>query len=363
MTSKCNPRFAIIMTLLAPAILAQPAKAVDMSPELKALVAAAAKEGEVNVSWGASTLGGPNGAKLYQEQIKKTYGVDLKVNWTPGPSMPNMGNQVAMRFANGLPAPTDVYMGFSRNYAVLKKHKLFLSAPWRKFLPGRITDEIVEQDNTLVKMISTTVGYTYNTKLAPSVPARIADFLKPEWKGKVATTPYAAGFDQMAAKEGWGPDRTIDYAKKLTNQLAGFIRCSDSERLSSGEFLALIFDCSGDSMAQAIEKGAPLKRVISIEVPIVSYFYLSVPKNSKNPNAAQLLIVHLSSSQGQAAIRKLTSGEVHLYPDSELGKELKTLEKQHSVKFVNADVEWQLANKAGNAAQRATRKILRSARK
>ena len=39
--------------------MAAPAVAANLSPELKALAAAADKEGEILVMWSASTMGGP----------------------------------------------------------------------------------------------------------------------------------------------------------------------------------------------------------------------------------------------------------------------------------------------------------------
>lgn len=339
------------------------AAAAEMTPALKELIAAAAKEGRVNISWGSNSLGGPVGAKRFEEGMQKAYGVDIKVSWSPGPSMPNMGNQIAMRQANGLPSPTDVYLGFSRNYGTLLKHKLFLSAPWKSYAPDRLTDAVVEQNNTLVKVVSATLGFSYNAKLAPFPPTKITDFLRPEWKGKIATTPYGAGFDQLAGKDVWGAKRTIAFAKKLTNQVGGFLRCSDSERLSSGEFLALIFDCSGDSMKQAARHGAPLKRVIAADAPIVSYFYLSVPKNSGHPSAAKLYITFALSRAGQKIIWEEAASDLHLLPGSHVGEEIAAVEKAQGIKFVNSDVAWQIANKKGNAAQRQARKILRQARK
>ena len=39
-------------------------------------------------------------------------------------------------------------------------------------------------------------------------PTTLADFLRPEWKGKIASTPYSAGFDVLYAADVWGKERT-----------------------------------------------------------------------------------------------------------------------------------------------------------
>lgn len=356
-------KFGLPVMAVGALLAAGPVLAADMSPELKALAAAADKEGEVLVMWSASTMGGPKGAKVFQDKMNAAFGTSLKVKWAPGPSMPNMGNRVAMSYANGLKSPTDVYMGFSRNMATLKKHKLFISAPYGKYFPGWLDDRVVEQNGTLVRVMSVTLGFTYNTKLAPFPPTKVSDFLAPGWKGKVATTPYAAGFEQLASNNVWGPKKALSFVSKFTNQIAGFMRCSEAERLTSGEFLALVFDCSGDSMERAIAKGAPLKRVVPADAPLVSYFYFAVPKNAVHPNAGKLMAAYAGSKEGQRVVYQLTLGDVHTLPGSVLGGEIAALEKKFGTKFVNADVSWQLANKAGNAAQRKAKKIMRKARK
>ena len=344
-------------------LVAGSVSAAGMSPELKSLAKAADKEGELLVMWSASTMGGPKGAEMFETKMNKAFGTSLKIKWAPGPSMPRMGNRVAMSYTNGLKSPTDVYMGFSRNMATLKKHKLFQSAPYGKYYPGWMDNRVVEQNNTLVRVISVTLGFTYNTKLAPFPPTKVSDFLKPEWKGKVATTPYAAGFEQLASDAVWGPKRALSFVGNFTNQIAGFMRCSEAERLNSGEFLALIFDCSGDSMKRAIAKGAPLKRVVPTDAPLVSYFYLGVPKNAVHPNAGKLFTAYAGSKEGQRLVYQLTAGDVHTLPGSVLGKEIAALEKSFGTKFVDGDVNWQLKNKAGNKAQKEAKKIMRKARK
>jgi ABC-type Fe3+ transport system substrate-binding protein len=333
------------------------AQTVSMTPQLKELAAAANKEGELLVTWSSGTMGGPQGAKAFEDGINKAYGTKIKVKWAPGPSMPNVGNQIAMRFGSGLSSPTDVYLGFSRNMAQLLKYDMFLSAPWGDYLPGRLTDRIVER-NTYIKIVSATLGWTYNAKLAPSKPEHLEDFLKPEWKGKVATTAFGGGFDQIGAKDAWGQDRAIEFAKKFSQQVGGFMRCNEMDRLSTGEFLALVTDCSGDSARDAMKAGAPLGRVLAPDIPIISYFYFAVPKNAEHPNLGKLFSVFASSVEGQQVIFDQTSGNLHLYPESPEAKEVKDVEDKYNFKFKDADIEWQTTNDEGNGAQQQVEKIL-----
>ena len=73
------------------------ALADELPPALKDLVTAANKEGEIIVTWSANTLGGPQGAKLFEERMAKLYGSTVKIKWSPGRSMPEVGNEIAMR--------------------------------------------------------------------------------------------------------------------------------------------------------------------------------------------------------------------------------------------------------------------------
>jgi ABC-type Fe3+ transport system substrate-binding protein len=335
------------------------AQADELPPKLKELVAAANKEGEINVTWSANTLGGPQGAKLFEERMAKLYGSTVKIKWAPGRSMPEVGNEIAMRYTNGLPSPTDVYYGFSRNMADLLKYKLFVNAPWQDYAPGRITTEIAEYDNTFVKVQTAYTGFAVSNKHAPFIPTSLSDLLKPEWKGKIATTSYGAGFEMLSSKDLWGAEKTIEWAKLFSAQVSGLLRCSDTDRLLSGEFAALVTDCGGTSTMEAIADGAPLTHVIPPELNIVSFFYLAVPKNSAHPNAAKMLIVYLLSEEGQTHIGSMRGGmDVHLLPGSKTGDRIHKLEGEWNKKFVNADIAWQLGNEEGNKAQRIVKDII-----
>jgi spermidine/putrescine-binding protein len=343
---------AVSLLVFACPTLAQ----VSMTPAMKQLAAAADKEGVLLLTWSSGTMGGPAGAKAFEEGMNKAFGTKIRIKWAPGPAMPNVGSQIAMRYGNKLSSPTDVYMGFSRNMAVLLKHDMFHTASWKDLLPDRLTDTVVER-NTFIKVTSATLGWTYNTKLAKSRPEKLEDFLKPEWKGKVATTAFASGFDQIGAKDAWGLDKTLTFARRFSQQVGGFMRCNEAERLATGEFVALVTDCSGDAAREAMKSGAPLDRVLAPDVPLISFFYFAVPKNAEHPNAGKLFAAFSASREGQAIIRGQTSGDLHLFPESVIGKDVKAVEAKYKMTFKHADIAWQLTNDEGNSAQQQVEKI------
>ena len=113
---------------------------------MTALAAAAEKEGEILLTWSSDSLGGGEGAKAFEAAINAAYGTHIHIRWTPGPAMPNVGNQIAMAHANNLPSPTDAYLGFSRDLGTLLKYDVFLQAPWSDYAPDRLTDAVVEKN-------------------------------------------------------------------------------------------------------------------------------------------------------------------------------------------------------------------------
>lgn len=351
-------KIAALAAISGALALAQGARAQTAETEpMKALAAAADKEGAIVLTWSSDTLGGAEGAQKFEAAINKAYGTHLHISWTPGPAMPVVGSQIATTHANNLPSPTDVYMGFSRDIASELKYDLYQSAPYKTYLPDRLTDAVVEKD-TYVKVESATLGFTYNKKLAPSEPKELSDLLKPEWTGKVATTPFGAGWDQIASTDAWGPDKAIAFAQKFAKQVAGFMRCGETERLSTGEFLVMATDCSDGPASEAIAKGAPLGRAIEPTVPLISYFYLAVPKNAVHPNAGKLFVAFSASVEGQKIIRDETQTDLHLFPESAERQRIEQVQKEFGTQFKNADIDWQIANTAGNAAQKKIADII-----
>jgi len=332
-----------------------------MTPELKALAEAANKEGEIVIKTSNNFFDGTRGIKMYTDHLNAAYGTKIQVKWTPGGSYPEVGNEVAVSIKNNLPSPTDMYIGFSRNMFVYQKQDMFQKVDWKSYDPERLNDRIVE-DGIYVKAYSATLGFTYNTELAKTPPERVSDFLKPEWKGKFGTTAFAAGFDQLSAKEAWGPEKAVEFGKEFIANAGGFMLCTDFDRLASGEFAAFVTDCGGGNLQRmAKETGAPLVRVITPEMPLISFFYLGVPTNAVHPNAAKLLIVYLTSPEGQKYTYDQNLADVHLYPDSRMQPQVEAVEKKFGFKFGIADVAWQETNAAGNAAQQNVAKLFRQA--
>jgi ABC-type Fe3+ transport system substrate-binding protein len=347
----------ILLAAAVALIAAGPVRAQTVPPELKAVIDGAKKEGALSLMWGEGTFGGTAGAKLYEDAINKMFGTDIRITFTPGASMPQVGNDIAVREAAGQPSPSDVYIGYADVLSRLAPRKLFIAAPWEKMLPGRITDAIVDESGANLKVVTALPGIAYNSKLAPSKPTKLVDLLKPEWKGKIAATPYAANFDVLAANDMWGHDRALDFARKMSAQASGLMRCNEGERLATGEFLGFAITCSGTDFIDTIRKGAPIVQTPPEDFPVLGYFYVGVPKNAVHPNAGTLYTLFLMTKEGQKLVRQTWDTDLDLFPETGLHKQVADLEAARGRKFERITIAWYAAHPEAYAAWKEIEKI------
>src|SRR5262245_5286297 len=201
---------------------------------LSQLVDGAKKEGQLIISWGTGTMGGIEGADAMEKAFNKVYGLNLQFKFTPGPAMPQFASRIIQEAKAGQPASTDLFVG-SENHVARMPLKSF---EWSKTFP-HITPPMIDFDNKVLIVTTRTPGFSYNTKMVPAkeVPQRVEDVLNPKWKGKIASTPYAASFDRLAMI--WGEEKTTAFLHKFVKQVAGLIRCGEDDRLAAGEFAML----------------------------------------------------------------------------------------------------------------------------
>ena len=188
---------------------------------------------------------------------------------------------------------------------------------------------------------SSTPGIAYNTNVfaGANVPTKFADFLNPKLKGRIATTPYASSFDRLATPDMWGKDKTIDFARKLSDQVGGLIRCNEMDRIASGEFDAFGLTCSQNDALAATAKGAPVGFVLASDAPIVMYLYEAVPATAAHPNAAKLWINFMSSTEGQKLLYDVGLADLNLIPGSRTAKSIADVEAK-GAKFLIVDTDF-----------------------
>src|SRR5690242_16094363 len=140
---------------------AQPA---DSNPDLAKVIAAARQEGKLLLRSTTSVNGAAEGAKLAQDGIKRMFGVDLAVEWVPGPAFAPLAAALYQEKQAGQPASGDVYVGTAIQITPYLDRGLFRPVDWAKLMPSRIKPELVEGDDKALRFMTFLPGINYNVK-------------------------------------------------------------------------------------------------------------------------------------------------------------------------------------------------------
>lgn len=316
MISKASLRRVPVLTvsLAASVWLCWPAAAaMEHTPALDALIKAAEAEGTLNVVWANNSMGGPQGAIAIQDAINRDFNMHIRIWFTPGPSMPQMSTRVMQEVSAGQPSSSDAFLGVSVNFPTMIAAHVFEPVPWETLNPA-ITPEMRTKGGEAVLVYTLFETFTYNKTLVEKdqVPHDFAGLFRPEWKGKLASTPYAAGFDELALQE--GDDKIRPIVEKIAQWAGGLIRCGDYDRLASGEFIGLAIDCGQVAPEYMAENGGPVETALLDDGLGTELTYLGVPKTSAHPNLAKLFIAFLATADGQAILDKYESATSHVFP-------------------------------------------------
>lgn len=335
---------------------------------LAELIEGAKKEGSFRGQWGQNSFGGSEGFQELLAGMNRKYKLNLKGQYTPGPDMQRLMLRIIQEAAAGQPASTDVYLGNAQAIFDGLNAKLFTAMSYDKFIENQPKPEgkfhAIAPANTHVAFGTAVVGIQYNSQLVKGndIPRRLSDALNPKWKGKIASTPYAAGLREFATPDFLGREKMIDYTKKLSKQIAGLMRCGESERITSGEFLMLVFTCGGNDVNVLKRTGAPVGHAVMEEGTVLHMRYAAIPKNSRAPNIGALLINYLMSPEGQELLWKHDGMDLHLFPGSQTKRELDGLRAAKGKIVINSP-EWLASFKDYSNTQKELEAILRDAGK
>jgi iron(III) transport system substrate-binding protein len=293
--------------------------------------------------------------------MRQSFGTTFAVKFAPGAgSMSVVGSNVLAELKAGRPASTDVYIGATTFAAHFAAEGLFQPVDWPALLPGRITSDIIEANGAVIRFVSFVAGITYNTNLLPHPPRTVEGWLDPSLKGKIASTPAGAGLDVLAANDFWGEQRTLAFAEKFSTQIAGIIRCGDTDRLAAGEFWALMFDCGGSDAWRAKARGAPIDQIVPTDFVQLRFFYLGIPKNAPDPNAAKVFIAYMMSSEGQKFSWDTWREDLHTFPESHVGEQIAALRTAGADPRV-LDIDWTNRHpETGTAREKLVRLLMRA---
>ena len=341
---------------------AAPAQTPPSNPALAAAIAGANKEGKLTVRWTNNIFGGPDGAKMAEEAINRIFGTHITVEWSPGPAYGPLAAQLYQEMQAGQPATSDIYISTAVQISPYLDKGLFKPIDWVALMPSRIKPDMVEADKRAIRIASNLPGIVYNMKAAPWVKdvKTTADLLKPEYKGKFYTTPFLGGFDVLLAPDVWGIEKTTEYVKKLSPQLAGLAGCESTTRIASGEIHALAIDCGG-GVPNRVEyrgKGVLANQVLS-DMAQRRYNYLSVVTHAPHPNAAILFILYLMTEEGQEKMMWDIQGtDLADFQQSHMRQEIDRVVAA-GAKFVDVSIGWWRSHPGLDRANAELAKLVR----
>ena len=174
-------------------------------------------------------------------------------------------------------------------------------------------------------------------------PTTLADFLRAGMEGQDRLDALLRRLRRAATPTTSGARRgPSNYVTKLSRQITGLIRCGEAERIATGEYLALVMDCTGQDALQWQEKGAPVGQMMPLDAAQQRYYYFAIPKNAQHPNAAKLYSVFQMTEEGQRLSYETWKTDLHFLPGSRMGKMVDGYLKQN-VTFKEVTVEWSAA--------------------
>jgi ABC-type Fe3+ transport system substrate-binding protein len=314
-----------------------PTSTTRPNQRLSSLISAAREEGSLDLSWAPGFLDSPKELARYTDEFTRLYGLTLRVGFTP---QPDIATRLIEATTAGRAAPTDVFLGTEAQVNFLAKATALIGEPWTSWAPNVSTLKLVAPGGVAVEVQSRTPGITYNSQklTGADIPRSMADLLKARYRGHVATTSGAATFDRLGSPDIWGPDRALEYVKKLGTQLGGFMECGDESRIVGGDFDVFAFDCGSARVAQLKANGELVGWSVPADAAFLRYLYMGVPKTAAHPNAARLWINFMVGREAQNIMYTYEYADHYLIPGSRSFGEVDRATKA-GVRFYELTVE------------------------
>jgi len=353
---------AALLCVAGTPLLVQAQSAPAMGKTFNEILAGAAREGTIDLTWSTSVLGDADVARQFMEAFNKLYGLHLTYRFASGPEMARQGNTLYTEFSAGQPSSSDILFSSAQSLSPLLPHDMFYAMPWPSLSrDAKITPAFVEAGGRIIRTGTSIPVVVYNTSLMPHPPATVQGLLAPQWTGKLATPPNASGVDVLSANDFWGPQKAIDFVRKLVALQVGLVRCGDDDRIASGEYAAFVEDCSSQGPRMLREKGAPVNFYIPSDAAQIRYYYLAIPKNSPHPNAAALFVLFMLSPAGQTIFYNDMRMDNDMLPGSKTAQFIDQYRRK-GVKFTTIDLAWWQAHPEALEGQKQEVELLSASR-
>jgi ABC-type Fe3+ transport system substrate-binding protein len=296
---------------------------IPRTPALLTLIdEAIAEGGTLNVLGGS--IDEPGSLEEWSAEMTEEFGFDFKITFTAGGNMSQVAAQTAEEYIADRKSSTDLFIGTAPSISALTNADAIEVVDWFALAPWIHEGSVAPDGRSLAK--STQIkGIWYNTNLVKGndIPVRTTDILNPKWKGLISTTPYVAGF-----REAGGYFNRLDEMVQLltdfreSGNLAGFMRCGETERIASGEFAMFAFACSNGSLRELQAKGAPVDYIVPEDLAIITYVHVAIPKLSPHPALAKLFSIYWQTPEAQAINWKYYLDDLHLIEGSRSAAEI-----------------------------------------
>lgn len=299
--------------------------------------------------------------------MEKMYGVKVKWEYVDFPNQNRFAARLMKEEKAGRQPSTDVFNGTQSTIPrLLGKGMLAEVNNWRDLYP-RLPADVIVPGGGAIPEHTRIGGFAYNTRLVPKnkVPQKLTDLLDPFWKGKLASTTYAAVFDRAPISEqgtfdGEKAARIRDLLTALVKKghIVGLIGCGDQNRIASGEFVGLALMCSAQNVWKGQAKGAPLAMAYLEETSNITHSYMGILKKAKYPNTAKLFRVFVQTPEGQALNRKWELSDTSFYPENTMYKVVKGLKDRGVAPPYISIPTYMKAKKEARKWKRTYKKIL-----
>jgi ABC-type Fe3+ transport system substrate-binding protein len=362
------PVVVLAAVVASQSYLTSHAGAAEFSPQVLALIEQAKKEGSLNVAWSDNAFSGARGAAAFQAGFNAFYGLNSKFNYSPGVAFTAMGTKIQTELAAGKPPSVDILVAGEGQVPIFVHQGVLEPVNWSELIPGvppEVFDQITTKDGTLVALYSTWRTIVYNTDFvsAKDSPKKLRDFLDPKWKGRTATTSYAAGWGALPDGKDWTRGEVVAFAQKLAPTLGGVMRCGEYDRMTAGEFWIFGLECEPSRVDELVAQGAPLAQHPAADALRISHWGLGVTKHAVNPATAKLFVAFMLSPPGQKLVYQYQGGDLHYLPGSQTAPKIAAMEKEAGEKFSDQTPAILVANEQIETKLQAdVAEILRSAR-
>ncbi len=332
-----------------------------MTPELQKIIDAAKTEKVMLSNTNPQVYGTQVNIDAAKAWIKQNFDVDLSFDVTNGGPFGVTGSKILTEFRAGQPSSYDIWTASVPQYDPLLKTGMFVKVPWQTLWPDRVVPRQIGGDGYTIAFSTGTPGILYNKATGADFAKikTIDEFLKPEYKGRFGTTAFANGFDSMAAKTWEGEPKMLDYISKLGHQAQGILNCGGQDRVASGEFQALVLECSGSS-AYVAQYGGKMGLAIPTDAAQLQYYDFLIPKHAQHPNAAILFVLYMLSEQGQRILSQYNGIDLDYYPETQVHKRIADFEAQ-GIQFRRIDYPWWVANPGVDQSSAKLGKALKDA--